>query len=78
MGPVEADAAGLVLRIPLVEGGRELARSARGIGRVEGDQLIVRVPAFLAENLRIGQGSLVVVDNLEGKFRMTRSELNDF
>ena len=76
-GPVELEDGRLTLRIPLEEGGDRLAPFARGIGRVEGADLVVTIPAWLAEQLRIGPDSLVVVDNAEGKFRITRSAAND-
>ena len=76
-GPVELVDGELVLRIPLHVGGAQLAPLARGIGEVVGDYLCVSIKPWLAENLRIEVGSLVVVDNANGKFRITRSEKND-
>jgi hypothetical protein len=76
-GPVEVEDGQLVLRIPLAAGGDKLAPLARGIGEVRGGDLVVVVPAWLAEKLNIGADSLVVVDNREGKFRITRSAAND-
>jgi hypothetical protein len=54
-----------------------LAPLATGIGEVKDDCLCVVIQPWLAEKLRIGEGSLVVVDNEEGKFRITRSARND-
>ena len=76
-GPLELVDGQLMLRIPLDAGGEQLAPLARGIGRVEGDCLIVIVQPWLAAQLRIGEGSLVFVDNKNGKFTITRSAAND-
>jgi hypothetical protein len=48
-----------------------------GIGRVEGDFLVVIIKPWLAEELRISAGSLVIVDDRNGKFTITRSPAND-
>jgi hypothetical protein len=76
-GPVERLGDDLVILIPLDAGGDALAPLAKGIGIVEGDCLKVTIQPWLAEKLRIGIGSLVVVDNLDGKLRITRSAKND-
>ncbi len=67
----------LMLRIPLHAGGDKLASLAKGIGQVNDDKLIVIIQPWLAKKLRIGAGSLVTVDNRDGKFTITRSPLND-
>jgi hypothetical protein len=76
-GPVELENGQLTLRIPLEAGGDKLAPLAKGIGHVEGDELVVVIQPWLAEKLRIAAGSLVFVDNVDGKFRITRSASND-
>ncbi len=76
-GPVERVGDELMLRIPLSAGGAELALLARGIGQIEGDVLCVVIQPWLAELLRVGEGSLVIVDNKNGKFTITRSADND-
>jgi hypothetical protein len=58
-------------------GGDKLAPLARGIGVVENGFLIVIIKPWLAEKLKISPGSLVVVDNANGKFTITRSAAND-
>jgi hypothetical protein len=70
-GPVERIAGALVLQIPLEYGGAALAESARGISKIEGDDLTVTIPDWLAEKLGITEGTTVVVDNRGGKFNIT-------
>jgi hypothetical protein len=76
-GPVELEDGRLTLRIPLSAGGDKLAPFTKGIGGIEGDDLVVVIQPWLAEKLRIGANSLVVVDNTDGKFRITRSAAKD-
>ena len=76
-GPVELVNGELMIRIPLSDGGDELAPLARGIGQIEGDCLCVVIKPWLAEKLRIVEGSLVVVDNKNGKFTITGNATND-
>ena len=76
-GPVELLDGALMLRIPLAAGGDMLAPLARGIGETVGEHLIVVIRPWLAEKLNIAAGSLVVVDNENGKFTITRSAAND-
>ncbi len=47
------------------------------LGSIIGDNLEVEIKPWLAEKLRIGAGSLVFVDNKNGKFTITRSAAND-
>ena len=76
-GPVELIDGKLTIRIPLAAGGAQLAPLARGIGETDGEYLSVVIQPWLAEKLRIGEGSLVFVDNKNGKFTITRSAAND-
>jgi hypothetical protein len=76
-GPVELVDGKLMVRIPLAAGGDKLAPLARGIGQTDGEYLNVVIQPWLAEKLRIGAGSLVFVDNKNGKFTITRSAAND-
>ena len=76
-GPVEIVDGELTILIPLDAGGAVLAPLARRIGKIEGAFLKVVIQPWLAEKLRIGAGSLVIVDNLNGKFTITRSAKND-
>jgi hypothetical protein len=66
-GPVEKIEGKLVLRIPLEAGGRDLIECSRGISEVEKDYLKIAIPEWLAGMLRIDEGSLVSVDNRNGK-----------
>ena len=66
-----------MIRIPLGDGGEELASSADGVGEVRDGCLCVVIEPWLAQNLRVRAGSLVVVDNRGGRFTITRSEKND-
>ena len=76
-GPVESIYGKLTLRIPLSMGGAQLAPFAKGVGAIDGDYLWVIIPDWLAEKLRIAEGSLVTVDNYNDKFTITRSAAND-
>ena len=76
-GPLQSIDGQLVLLIPLEAGGDKLAPFARGIGEIDGDCLKVIVQPWLAEKLRVSAGSLVFVDNKNGKFTITRSAAND-
>jgi hypothetical protein len=66
-GPVERIEGKLVLRVPLDAGGSELIACSRGISEVEGDYLKITIPEWLSGMLRIDAGSLVSVDNRDGK-----------
>jgi len=76
-GPVDLIDGKMALRIPLAVGGEELAELVQGIGEIDGDFLHITIPPLLAEKLRIGPGSLVIVDNKNGRFTITRSDAND-
>ena len=73
-GPLESVDGKMLLLIPLDEGGRDLAPFAKGIGHVEDDCLKVEILPWLAEKLHVHVGSKIIVDNLEGKFRITRND----
>ena len=75
--PVEIVDGELAIVIPLDAGGADLAPFAKGIGEIEGEFLKVVIQPWLAEKLRIGAGSLVIVDNVNGKFTITRGAAND-
>jgi len=67
----------LAILVPLEAGGATLAPLAKGIGEIDGEFLKIVIQRWLAEKLRIGVGSLAIVDNVNGKFTITRSAAND-
>ena len=67
-GPVECINGDLILRIPLDEGGQDLVACSRGIGQIDGEFLNILIRPWLAEKMGIVEGSVVVVDNENGKF----------
>ena len=67
----------LMLRIPLVAGGQKLIESSRGISSVEGDHLVIEMRDWLAEKLGITEGSLVYIDNHDGKFNIQPASETD-
>ena len=69
-GPVESLNGGLVLMIPLDAGGSELAEVARGIGVIDGEFLRITIPQWLAKKFGLREGSMVSVNNLDGKFNI--------
>lgn len=64
----------LALRIPLEQGGIHLVDLVTGIGEVIDGELVIVIQPWLAEKVNIHLGSSVIVDNLEGRFRMTRND----
>ena len=69
-GSVEKVDGKLILQIPLEAGDSEFIECSRGISEVEGDCLKIIIPEWLAGMLRIDEGSLVSVDNANGKFNI--------
>ena len=47
------------------------------VGRVEGEDLVVVIQPWLATMLNIEAGTLVIVDNANDKFNITRNASND-
>ncbi len=70
-GPVEMVDGSLALQIPLDAGGWELHSVGKAISEIVGNNLIVQIPAWLAGELGIAEGSFLFVDNRHGKFNMT-------
>jgi hypothetical protein len=73
---VEGVEGGLLLRIPLAAGGQQLAPFSR-IGRIEGEDLCLPIPLWMAEQLGVEAGSQVVVDNTGGRLRITRRQTSE-
>jgi hypothetical protein len=76
-GPVETIDGKLVLFIPLEAGGSALLPFAKGIAVVDGDDLKVTIPEWLAPKLGIKDGSQVQVDNQDGKFKIRLADANE-
>jgi hypothetical protein len=72
-GDVETAGEDFVLRIPLSAGGAELIACSRGIGTIEGEHLIITIRPWLAEKLNVVDGTIVYVDNANGKFNIRRA-----
>jgi hypothetical protein len=60
----------LTLRIPLDEGGEELISCTSRFASVESDYLYITLPDWMTERLGVSEGSVVVVDNRDGKFNV--------
>jgi len=70
-GPVIKQDGQLMLFIPLSEGGEELKECSRGISKVVNSCLKIVIPEWLSGMLRIEEGDLVHVNNLNGKFNIS-------
>lgn len=69
-GPIEKIDGKLILFIPLAAGGDQFIECSKGIAEVEGKYLKVIIPEWLAGTLRIDEGSVVNIDNKDGKFNI--------
>jgi hypothetical protein len=69
-GPVESIDGKLMLRIPLNAGGSEFVECSRGIGQTDEEFLNVVIQPWLATMLDIRDGTIVAVDNRDGKFNI--------
>jgi hypothetical protein len=69
-GPVEKADGKLVLLIPLEAVGDQFMDCARSISEIEGEYLKIFIPEWLSGMLRIDEGSLVTVDNENGKLNI--------
>jgi len=59
-----------VLLIPLSAGGDEFIDCSKGIPELHGEYLKMVIPEWLAGMLRIEEGSVVSVDNKDGKLNI--------
>ena len=73
-GPLESIDGKLMLRIPLAAGGQALVACSRGIGVVDGDFLTVVIQPWLSSKLGVSAGSMMTVDNRNGKFNICPSD----
>ena len=71
-GPVEQLNGQLVLRIPLDAGGDRLRRTACPGCTVQGQDLIVPLPEWLAASIRLVEGAAVHVDDRWGRLNIAR------
>jgi hypothetical protein len=69
-GPVQKEDNKLVLRIPMEAGASNFLECSRGISEIDGEYLKIVIPEWLAGMLRIDEGSVVSVDNANGKFNI--------
>ena len=76
-GPVEAEDGQLMLRIPMGAGGRAFAPYGEGHTWEEDGHLVVPVSPELAQELGIGEGSLVDVDNVDCRINIRRHDESD-
>jgi hypothetical protein len=69
-GPIEKIDGKLTILIPLEDGGNQFIECSRGISEIEGEYLKITIPEWLSGMLRIEEGSLVSVNNANGKFNI--------
>ena len=69
-GPVEKIDGKLTLRIPLAAGADKFIQCSRGISEIDGEYLKIVIPEWLAGTLRIEEGSVVSVENENGKLNI--------
>jgi hypothetical protein len=70
-GPVNLIDGKLTLKIPL-EYGAGLVECSRGIGEVSDGHLVIIIEDWLAEKLGLVDGSIVIVQKLNGKFNLRK------
>jgi len=73
-GPVLKVGGKFTLLIPLEAGGNDLIKCSRGIAEIVGEDLKVTIPDWLSDKMGLEEGSLVHVDNEDGKFNITAIE----
>jgi len=69
-GPIEKIDGKLTLLIPLEAGGDQFLECSKGIAEIQGEYLRITIPEWLSGLVRIEEGSLVSVDNANGKFNI--------
>ena len=70
--PVESREGRLVLRIPMDAGGAKFQLVAQASSFVEGDDLVVLLPEWLAHRMQLGEGTEVHLDDRWGKLNIAR------
>lgn len=71
-GPLEREDGRLVLRIPLDLGGEQLHLVASGISAIDGDDLVVTIPDWLALKIGVAEGTEVNIDDRCGRLNITK------
>jgi hypothetical protein len=72
-GPIEREGERLVIRIPLSAGGDQLRLVSMAISEIDGDDLVIPIPEWLAEKIQVGEGTEIFVDDRWGKFNITKA-----
>ena len=72
-GPIEQEKSGLVLRIPLDAGGEQLRLACEASSEIDGNDLVISIPDWLAEKIEVGDGTEVYVDDRGGKLNITKA-----
>lgn len=62
----------LVVYVPLDRGGRELVSVTRGLSDIEGADLKIVIPEWLAREIDVRDGIDVAIDCRNGQFSLTR------
>jgi hypothetical protein len=75
-GPIEREGDRLVIRIPLAAGGDQLRLVSQGISEIDGEDLVIPIPDWLAEKIQVGEGTEVFVDDRWGKFNITKAPVH--
>ena len=73
-GPIQTEGDKLVFRVPLNAGGAQLNLVASGISVIEGNDLVIIIPPWLAEKLQIVGGTEVTIDDRSGIFNIHKTE----
>ena len=73
--PLEVVDGKLVLRIPFADGGRAFLEATRDFATVDAEALTVEIPKAIAEQLGLGEGSVVLVTNRDGEFSLAPVEI---
>ena len=63
----------VVIRIPLDAGGEQLRLVCEAISEIDADDLVVPIPDWLAKKIQVGEGTMVYVDDRDGKFNITKA-----
>ena len=73
-GPIKNEGDKLVFRVPLNAGGAQLNLVASGISVIDGNDLVIIIPPWLAEKLQIVEGTEVSIDDRSGIFNIHKTE----